>query len=195
MLGINYTIVNLHQNTPEWLEWRSQGIDAFDAPAIMGEYPWKSADNLLREKCTEIICRPLGCVFPADKPPESEAARKCYERRFGTRVPPACLQSLKYDWMRASVDGLSADGSSVIEINCGEITYRRATTTGEVPNYYLGKLQHILYVTGLHKIDFWCYLPNMPEVHIIVDRKDSYIKRLLKAESEFWQRVLQQRKR
>ena len=51
MPGINYTIVNLRQNTPKWLEWRGQGIGASDAPAVMGENPWKSADYLLKEKC------------------------------------------------------------------------------------------------------------------------------------------------
>ena len=92
--------------------------------------------------------------------------------------------------MRASVDGLTPDGSTVIEIKCGESVYRKAATTSEVPDYYFGQLQHILYVTGLREIDFWCYLPNLPEVHIIVERDDGYIKQLLKTESEFWQRVL-----
>jgi len=192
MPGINYTIVNLRQNTPKWLEWRSQGIGASDAPAIMGENPWKSADYLLKEKCTGKT-NGLNAAIIRGNQLEPEA-RKCYERRFGKHVPAACLQSMKHEWMRASVDGLTPDGSTVIEIKCGESVYRKSATTSRVPDYYFGQLQHILAVTGLREIDFWCYLPDLPEVHIIVGRDDGYIKRLLEAEHAFWQRVLSYRK-
>ena len=46
-----YTIVEFQQGTKAWHEWRSQGIGASDAPAIMGENPWKSPAQVLREKC------------------------------------------------------------------------------------------------------------------------------------------------
>jgi putative phage-type endonuclease len=193
MPGINYTIVNLRQNTPKWLEWRSQGIGASDAPAIMGENPWKSADYLLKEKCTGKT-NGLNAAIIRGNQLEPEA-RKCYEHRFGKRVPAACLQSMKHEWMRASVDGLTPDGSTVIEIKCGESVYCKSATTSRVPDYYFGQLQHILAVTGLREIDFWCYLPHLPEVHIIVGRDDGYIKRLLEAEHAFWQRVLSYRNR
>jgi putative phage-type endonuclease len=193
MNNTHYTIVNLQQNTPAWLEWRNQGIGASDAPAIMGENPWKSVDYLLREKCTGKVYDPNAAMARgAGLEPE---ARKCYERKFGIRIAAACLQSTRYEWLRASVDGLAADGSTVVEIKCGESVYRKSAATREVPDYYFGQLQHILAVTGLHEIDFWCYLPSRPEVHIAVARDDGYIKRLLEAEHAFWQRVLRHRKR
>ena len=193
MPNIHYTIVNLRQNTPKWLEWRSQGIGASDAPAIMGENPWKSADYLLQEKCEGKTYGPNAAMARgAGLEPE---ARKCYERKFGIRVPAACLQSIKYEWLRASVDGLASDGSAVVEIKCGESVYRKSATSREVPDYYFGQLQHILAVTGLREIDFWCYLPSRPEVHITVARDESYIKRMLEVEHAFWQRVVQHRKR
>ena len=193
MNNTHYTIVNLQQNTPAWLEWRNQGIGASDAPAIMGENPWKSVDYLLREKCTGKVYDP-NAVMARGAGLEPEA-RKCYERKFGIRIAAACLQSTRYEWLRASVDGLAADGSTVVEIKCGESVYRKSAATREVPDYYFGQLQHILAVTGLHEIDFWCYLPSRPEVHIAVARDDGYIKRLLEAEHAFWQRVVQHRKR
>ena len=49
-----YTIIDLEQGTPAWLEWRSQGIGASDAPTIMGENPWKRAADLLDEKCGKL---------------------------------------------------------------------------------------------------------------------------------------------
>ena len=193
MTNTPYTIVKLRQNTPAWLEWRSRGIGASDAPAIMGENPWKSADYLLQEKC--------GCINNGSNAAMARGtalepeARKRYERTFGIRVSAACLQSTSYEWLRASVDGLATDGSTVVEIKCGESAYRKAATKREVPDYYFGQLQHILAVTGLDEIDFWCYLPSRPEIHIAVARDDSYIKRMLETEHAFWQQVMNRRKR
>ncbi len=184
-----YTILNLKQGTPEWLEWRSQGIGASDAPTIMGENPWKSAGYLLEEKCGRRKGNFTNAAMARGVRLEPEA-RKSYETKVGIQVTPACLQSARHEWMRASVDGLAANGTSVVEIKCGESAYRKASTSRAVPDYYYGQLQHILAVTHLPSIDFYCYLPDRPEVHFPVARDDRYIQRLLDAEYRFWQRML-----
>jgi hypothetical protein len=57
--------------------------------------------------------------------------------------------------------------------------------TRRVPRYYVGQLQHILAVTGLRDIDFWCYLPGLQEVHL---------RQLREEEEMFWEEVLLGRK-
>jgi putative phage-type endonuclease len=187
-----YTIIELEQGTPDWHVWRSQGIGASDAPAIMGENPWKSAAQLLKEKF-EGKGEGTNAAMARGTALEPEA-RKRYEHKSGVRVDPACLQSVAHDWLRASVDGLAVNGSAVVEIKCGESVYRKSSTTQQVPGYYFGQLQHILAVTGLPSIDFWCYLPGRPEVHLCVARHDGYIKRLLEVEALFWRQILERRK-
>jgi putative phage-type endonuclease len=191
MNGTAYTIVNLEQGTPDWLEWRRQGIGASDAPAIMGENPWKSPARMLQEKCgcTKYYTN-AAMVRGIELEPE---ARKCYENEVGLRFAPACLQSTRHAWLRASVDGLAADGSAVVEIKCGEGVYRKSSSFRKVPDYYIGQLQHILAVTDLQAIDFWCYLPDRPAVHLSVARDESYIERLLDAERSFWRQVVTKR--
>ena len=40
-------------------------------------------------------------------------------------------------------------------------SFVRATSqTRSAPDYYYGQLQHILAVTGLDSLDFWCYWPG-----------------------------------
>lgn len=185
-----YTKIQLNQGTREWLEWRHKGIGASDAPVIMGENPWKDVSEILRDKCgapkqqfeNEAMAR--GTMLEPE-------ARKKYVLRRGVDVQPACLQSTQYDWLRASVDGLSDDGSVIVEIKCGNSVYRKTAASGRVPDYYYGQLQHALAVTGLASIDFWCYLPDCPEVLVTVPRNEDYIKRLLEKEFFFWQKVLQ----
>ena len=157
----------------------------------MGENPWKSASQLLQEKCG---VKNSGSNAAMDRGSELEPeARRLYEARVGIPVFPMCLQSIKLEWLRASVDGLAADGNAVVEIKCGESVYRKSSSSRKVPNYYFGQLQHILAVTNLPSIDFWCYLPNRPEVHLHVARDDGYIDRLLKVEHLFWQQVVKKR--
>jgi predicted phage-related endonuclease len=104
-----------------------------------------------------------------------------------------CLQSTIHGWLLASVDGLADDHRSVVEIKCGESVYRRSSISKQVPDYYVGQLQHILAVTELPEIDFWCYLPDLPEIHLRIARDERYIKRLLEAEEGFWREIQRRR--
>lgn len=183
-----YEIIELIQGTREWLAWRRTGIGASDAPTIMGENPWKDPHQLLREK--RGVPREGGQNEAMRRGTRLEPeARKCYENRVGFSVSPVCLQSTLHQWLRASLDGLSSGGSSVVEIKCGESVYRKTASSRRAPTYYYGQLQHILAVTGLGSIDFWCYLPRRSPVLVPVARDDNYIERLLDAEAQFWQQV------
>ena len=91
--------------------------------------------------------------------------------------------------MRASLDGLALNHDAVVEIKCGQSAYRTASRTRAVPDYYYGQMQHILAVTGLDLLDFWCYWPGNTPFLIPVPRNAPYIERLLKTELEFWNNV------
>ncbi len=186
-----YKIVDIDQKTSAWYKWRSQGLGASDAPAIMGENPWKSRQQLLKEKINELNFEGNNATRRGIQlEPE---ARRCYEQKTGIKMHPVCIESTKFNWLRASVDGFAYDGSSVVEIKCGESIYRQTTSERCVPQYYFGQLQHILAVTGLGKIDFWCYLPGRPAVHIHIDRDNHYIDRLITIEMEFWRELTNRR--
>lgn len=187
-----YKIVDIAQGTAEWQEWRNQGVGASDAPAIMGENPWKSREQLLKEKLNGLSFSPNAAMaLGTALEPE---ARNRYGRRTGVNVRPECLQSTRFDWLRASIDGLAPDGSSVVEIKCGEKLYEEVASTRHVPRHYFGQLQHILAVTGLSKIDFWCYWPGRPEVLLCQDRENRYIDRLMETEQKFWKEFLRHRR-
>jgi putative phage-type endonuclease len=179
-----YSVITLDQGSEAWHHWRSQGLGASDAPTIMGENPWKTRDDLLHEKIHNI--RTPGNAAMARGVALEPEARRSYELRAGRKFHPVCLQSTSPEWLLASVDGLADDHSRVVEIKCGESVYRRASTTKRVPDYYVGQLQHILAVTGLPEIDFWCYLPDLPEVHLRMARDERYIEKMLVEEERFW---------
>jgi putative phage-type endonuclease len=183
-----FTIVSLQQGTAEWREWRHNGIGASDASTIMGENRFKRAAQLLAEKRgpSRDFGQNPAMALGTELEPE---ARKRYIARKGRSMHPVCLQSTRFDWLRASLDGFSDNYDSVVEIKCGASAYRTTSQTRNVPSYYYGQLQHILAVTGLGVLDFWCFWPPYPELLIQVRRDDVYIERLLKKEWEFWMAV------
>ncbi len=168
----DYIEVNLRQGTTEWKKWRNGGFGASDIPVLMGENPWKSKHTLLEEK------RGNGGDFQNEAMRRGQMlepeARQKYVEQVGIEFHPICIQHTKYFWARASLDGISNDRQYVVEIKCGESAYRKATC-GEVPEYYHGQLQYILFITGLELIDYWCYLPGKEGVLIEVKRNDNYI--------------------
>jgi len=187
-MDVPYVIVDVKQGTRDWLEWRHNGVGASDAPVVMGENPWRSASSLLSEK--RGIPRNTRQNSAMARGTRLEpTARKAYESRAGVSVRPLCLQSTTHSWMRASVDGISADGEALVEIKCGESVYRKTASSRRVPGYYYGQLQHILALTGNDSIDFWCWLPGRSGLRIPVGRNKKYIRRLVETERAFWMRV------
>ena len=142
---MRYEVVELEQDTEEWLAWRHTGIGSSDAGTIMGENRFKSPAKLLYEKRNRIDT-PANEVMAEGKRLEPPA-RADYVRETNSDVYPICIQSVTYPWLLASLDGLSADGKKLVEIKCGKSSYRRATYE-EVPEYYRGQLQHQLMITG-----------------------------------------------
>jgi putative phage-type endonuclease len=195
---VPYRRVPLVQGTPAWLEWRSHGIGASDAPTLMGENPFATRDWLMRNKLANGTPRPGKGRRAGDNrmalgvslEPE---ARAYYCRTVGERLEPVCLESTERPWLRASLDGLSAEGDRVVEIKCGQAAYAHTVLTGQPPEYYYGQLQHVLAVTGLSAIDFVCYFPPLSPICITIQRDDGYIEQLLRKEEAFWNELTRRR--
>jgi putative phage-type endonuclease len=180
-----YVRVQLEQRTRAWRDWRTQGLGASDAACVLDESPFKSAAGLLEEKLAVRVTDISNAEIELGITLEPEA-RLQYCRELGVEVEPVCVQSIQYPWLRASLDGLSADGRRVVEIKCGRGAYWRTVNTGRPPAYYVPQLQHILAITGLPSIDFVCYFPGLKTICLKVDRDEVYIERLIAAEKEFW---------
>jgi putative phage-type endonuclease len=184
-------VIELEQGTNEWLAWRHNGIGSSEASTIMGENRFESAVMLLKQKRGPVILDSVQNEAMAIGTKLEPEARRLYIASIGKDVRPVCVQSTRYEWLRASLDGLSTNHDTVVEIKCGAAVYRRVSRSRSVPDYYYGQVQHILAVTGLESLDFWCYWPDSPVLLVPVERDETYIERLLSKELEFWNRVSQ----
>ncbi len=108
-------------------------------------------------------------------------------------MEPLCLVHDKLEWMRASLDGFSFDGSTVLEIKCPlNLRDHNAAQQGRVPSHYYGQLQHQLEVSGAGEAHYWSFDGRVGRLVRVRPDRD-YIKRLVDEEGEFWRRVKENR--
>lgn len=213
---MTFRAIDLDQGSIAWLRWRHDGIGGSDAPALMGENPWRTPQALFAEKVApsrfgnaplpKTTAKPVVAdlfaaaprPLPQQRPDRSAAsrgnslepyARDLFNRHIGGSLQPQCLESVANPWQRASLDGFCPATQRALEIKCGEKVYAHTQATGEVPGYYVGQLQQTLAVTGFAAIDFWVWLPGRMPLHIVVPRDEAYITRLTATGAAFWARV------
>jgi putative phage-type endonuclease len=185
-------IERLHQNTPEWHQWRLQGIGASDAPVIMGDAAFKTVRMLWSIKTGRTRGGAPGMAARRGRELE-RLARRAYERLTGVQMEPLCLVHDELEWMRASLDGLSFDGSTVLEIKCPiSARYLVAARQGRVPAQYYAQLQHELEVSRATEVHYWSF-DGSAGILIKVRPDREYLRRLLDVEAAFWQRVTEDR--
>jgi putative phage-type endonuclease len=178
----------MEQRSAAWHAMRKEFIGASDAPALMGVSPWKCAYDVFLEKSgTDIKEAPKNPYMQRGIDLEPEALR-AFELATGFLMSPMVLFSPKYEFMMASLDGLSIDGDAAVEIKCpGEKDHLHCIYVG-IPEKYMPQLQHQIEVTGLDKIYYMSYRPDHPTPISIreVLRDEVYIANLIKVEAAFY---------
>ena len=182
----------LHQGTPEWRRWRLKGIGSSDAPVIMGESSYKTPRalwSIKTRRTTESWDSPAARRGRRLEP----LARREYEIRLGQQMEPACLVHEELEWMRASLDGFSFDGSVVLEIKCPSSGRdQMAVREGRIPLHYYAQIQHQLAVSGAREAHYWSF-DGAAGTLVRAGPDRDYIARLIEAEATFWQRILENR--
>ena len=174
--------LNLTQNTQEWEQFRQQKIGASDAPIIMEVSPWKTPFQLWLEKTGQSTSTQNHHMMRGHN--LEETARAVFESTTNLIVFPRVVQSVEYEWMIASLDGIDVDGKIIVEIKCpGEVDHALAKQ-GKIPEKYYPQLQHQLAVTGLSK-GFYYSFDGTEGVIVEVEKNHEYITKLIETEKKF----------
>jgi len=176
-----FEIINLNHGTKKWNDWRYKGIDSNDAISIKLAGEWtKKLLHSKRDKDNIEHSQELDL-----NPDLIQEAREQYEEKSGIKVFPLFIQDRRFSWLQASIDGFSEDFSKIVKINCTDKAYKNA----EKNIFPKTQLQHLLMITGLEEIDYWCYLQNKKGILMTVSRDQRFISKLYKAEKEFAEKI------
>ena len=173
-------VMKLVQGTPEWHAHRAQFRNASETAAVMGVSPWQTPYHLwalrtgrARQEVTAAMAR--GTAL-------EPLAREAYEQRTGHVMQPLVLVEGEYS---ASLDGLTFDGSLIVEIKCPvrgrDSSLWKAVAAGEVPEYYGWQIEHQLMVSGASMAHLFVFDGAQGHLTVIAPRPERW-----KAIQEAW---------
>jgi putative phage-type endonuclease len=140
-------IVQLIQGSTEWHAHRANYRNASETPIVMGLSPWVTLYQLWLQK-TGRAKSEMNAAMARGTQLEPQA-RLAYEALTGQIMQPLVMVAGDYS---ASLDGLTFDGSLIVEIKCpykGQASNLwQAVEAGEVPEYYQWQIQHQMVVSG-----------------------------------------------
>ena len=178
--------VELQQGTPEWHAFRAAHYTASDAPAMLGISPYKTRNELLRDKKLGITPE-LDAATQARmaKGHEYEAqARSVAEVEIGEELYPAVGVCAAHPKLAASFDGITMDGRVVWEHKTLNNTIRAAAAKGEIPEHHRAQLEHQLLVSGADKAIFCASNGTGEHISITYTSDPAMHKRIL---AGWWQ--------
>jgi len=141
------------QRTDKWYEDRKNSIGASELACIFNKSPFCSYNKYLLKK--------IGYIEPISKDDKvsihclhgikyEEIVQKIYCKRNNvTLLEFGSIQDEKYEWLRASPDGITTNGT-MLEI---KVPLSRKIE-GLPPNYYWYQMQHQMKVCKLNECDF-----------------------------------------
>ena len=148
--------IELEQGSQEWLSWRKTVITATDCSCILGNNPWTTAYKCWQRKLGLIEEQASSAAMERGKALEPEARAQFIER-YGLNMIPVVVESAEFDFLGASLDGISDDGRALLEIKCGGTKLHQMALNQEIPQYYLDQIQHQLLVTGAERCFYYSY--------------------------------------
>lgn len=154
-----FRVLDLIQNSDEWINYRKRKIGASDAPIIMGVSPYKTVKELFDEKIG--VRDPAIAHYGMKRGHELEPiALRLYNFDKDTRCVPLVLESTIYPEMMASFDGFDLEKLRACEIKSPNQVDHDIAKLGQVPPKYMPQLQHQMLVAGLQKMDYVSFRDN-----------------------------------
>lgn len=173
----------MEQGTQEWKDLRRSKIGASDAAAILGICPYRTPFQLWEEKVLGKDQEQTGGMSRGTAlEPE---ARACFEKVTSLLVLPKVVFHPELQWMMASLDGITFDGTTIVEIKCPNKEVHALAEKGVLPPHYMAQVQHQFAVTGAVKGYYFSY-NGKQGVLVEVFADDKFIKKMLKEEEKFF---------
>ena len=148
--------IQLIQGSEAWHEFRRSHIGSSDAPILMGVSPYKSIEQLLKEKITGESTQVEHAGMKRGKDLEP-LVLSMLNAKLSCAMEPAVFEHDDYSFLSASLDGFDSVLNVICEIKCPNALDHKLATQGKVPEKYIPQLQHAMLVTGLNHIVYCSY--------------------------------------
>lgn len=186
----------MDQDREKWLKWRQDGIGSSDAAAIMGFSPYKTEQQIFEDKVADVIEETNSFIMQKGNELEP-IARSQFAARFNmehdadeTFDAKLCVMT-ELPFMRASLDGSSKDGKTIIECKYQGKQNHADVGQGKVVKHYWIQIQHQLLVSGAERA-FLVSINDGKSKNIFyheIRPDENYLKQHIARLTDFWARV------
>jgi len=181
------------QERAEWLQWRRGGIGASDSPAILGVCPHNTRLGVYLDKIGESRPSPRNAALDWGLRLEDDIA-EAYELRTGFAIErtQVRLESKIWPWMRATLDGVRADGRPVEMKSLGvhaALEFHAADGDWEsLPPNWIVQAHHQMAVAETDACDVAVFYPLDLRI-FTVPRDDELVSLIVDLAGELWECV------
>lgn len=136
-------ILSITQNTPEWHQWRAQGLGASDIPVLYGKNPYITEYQLWLQKTGQSAPFEGNAATEHGQREEPHAfhALKTVHNLYDLQT--GCIQHPQYPHLRCSLDAYSLTGKLILEIKSFFGNKNRSITKYEqIPEYCIYQMQY-----------------------------------------------------
>jgi len=191
-------IVELEQNTPEWLAWRKQHVGGSDAAKLLFLHPYddlpKDRLTLWMDKTGRLKEKPKtngDFMTPMQRGQVLEPeARERYCIEAGEFAPPVCMECTDegLEFMGASLDGWT--GERAVELKCpSNARSYLDVKERKIPEHFRIQCQHNMHVAQAEYCDLGVYFNGDLAVVTLEYDVEFVHQQLLPIEREFWAMV------
>jgi len=177
----------LEQGSHDWLLFRQNHLGSSDTPVVLGVSPYATRMDLFNQK-VHGYRQDVSSSMRRGHDLEP-VARAMVEDELGTFLFPEVYESDEYGFMSCSLDGISPDGKTMVEIKCPKRSDHDMALCGKIPDKYVPQLQKQLLVMGLDDMTYFSF-DGQKGASVKVYRDESMIRRIVDEEKKFWDSVL-----
>ncbi len=182
--------VEFEQGSEDWLKWRKGLLTATDAPMLLGASPYVTPYKGWQRKTGQIQEQQETEAMRRGKRDEP-IARDWFNQEYGLDMQPCCIESDIYNFLGASLDGLSKCGKYILEIKSNGDQYHFGLQRGGLPDFHLMQMQHQLLCTD-NKAEMAYYVSINKGEKVVkeVYPDKAWIDEYLPLAKEFWRKVV-----
>lgn len=179
--------VEFEQGSEEWLQWRKGLLTATDAPMLMGVSPYVTPYKGWQRKVGQAQEQTVNSAMRRGQKDEP-IARSLFIEQFNINMNPCCIESETYNFLGASLDGISDCGNYILEIKSQNMD---AIKANGIPKHHMYQMQHQLLCTdNSAKMCFYVTIWNN-DIHVLeVFPDEEWRKTYLVEARAFWKRVV-----
>lgn len=178
--------INFSQGSEDWLNWRREGVGASDYPAIVDESPYLTPYKLWAIKTSRL---------KEDSPNRAMTMGTELEplirEKLGSEIGvfhPVCAEDESDPILRASLDGLSEDEKTAIEIKYNNKANHKLASQGKVVDHHYLQVQYQLLVSGAKKNVYVSYNDKDGGIKVVDVEPNKRLQNEMKRKTlDFWQ--------